>query len=79
VERLDAPVIVAQPEFEALACEVAAASGRSLAIVTSLGTSAVPLPTPRPSNPAVVLHTSGTTGVPSRCTAATIGWPAESS
>jgi acyl-CoA synthetase (AMP-forming)/AMP-acid ligase II len=64
VSRLDAPVIVAQPEFEALGRDVAEATGRSLAVVASLGTSPRSLPAPRPADPAVILHTSGTTGAP---------------
>jgi acyl-CoA synthetase (AMP-forming)/AMP-acid ligase II len=64
VDRLDAPVLVCQTEFEPLAAEVAAASGRKLAVLPPLPTSGRPLPTPRPSDPAVILHTSGTTGAP---------------
>src|SRR6266536_2935812 len=64
VERLDAPIIVAQPEFEALGRELADVSGRSLAVLGSLGTLPASLPAPRPSDPAVILHTSGTTGAP---------------
>jgi acyl-CoA synthetase (AMP-forming)/AMP-acid ligase II len=64
VERLDGPIIVAQPEFEALGREVAAASRRSLAVIGSLGKLPTSLPAARPSDPAVVLHTSGTTGSP---------------
>jgi acyl-CoA synthetase (AMP-forming)/AMP-acid ligase II len=64
VTRLHGPVLLAQPEFEALGREVAAASGRSLAVVGSLGKLPTSLPAPRPWDPAVVLHTSGTTGAP---------------
>jgi acyl-CoA synthetase (AMP-forming)/AMP-acid ligase II len=64
VAHLDAPVIVTQPKYEPLAREVANASGRSVAVVGTFGKLPVPLPTPRPFNVAVVLHTSGTAGAP---------------
>jgi acyl-CoA synthetase (AMP-forming)/AMP-acid ligase II len=64
VDGLDAPVIVAQPEFAELAGEVAAASGRKFVVVEPFDMSSQSLPSPRPSDPAVILHTSGTTGAP---------------
>jgi acyl-coenzyme A synthetase/AMP-(fatty) acid ligase len=64
VQRLDARVIVVQPAYESLGREVAAASGRDLAVTAAPHMLARPLPTPRPSSAAVVLHSSVSARLP---------------
>lgn len=65
VERLAADVILADPEFEPVAKEVAAATGRRVELVDDppCGGDALNL-RPHPDEPAFWLHTSGTTGLP---------------
>ena len=64
IERLAAPLLVAQPQFAEHAREVARAVGLEVAVVDGLPCSGRPLPVPAPHDTAVVLHTSGTTGSP---------------
>jgi long-chain acyl-CoA synthetase len=62
IGRLDAPCIVAQPQFAATAWEVARELGREVAVPARWPCPGEPLPVPAPHDTAVVLHTSGTTG-----------------
>ncbi len=64
VERLRSPILVAQPSFAVLARSVAAAAGCTVAIVSAVPAVTDLLPSPKPTDAALVLHTSGTTGLP---------------
>ena len=66
IQRLGAPVLVAQPSFADVAAEVASQAGCRVAVIEAVaGTLAPPmLPTPDPTDTALILHTSGTTGLP---------------
>ena len=63
VTGLDSPVVVAQPEFAELGRELTALTGRRLVVMPSLAPAHGHLAA-APDDIAVVLHTSGTTGVP---------------
>ncbi|MCH5675569.1 class I adenylate-forming enzyme family protein [Streptomyces gilvus] len=67
VRGLTSPVVVAQPEFSALGREVAHRTGRRPVPVPSFEPGERPL-SAGPQDTAVVLHTSGTTGVPKAVT-----------
>jgi acyl-CoA synthetase (AMP-forming)/AMP-acid ligase II len=64
VGRLHSRVLVTQPRFEVLARSVASAAGCRVEIVPPLPAVTDLLPPPEPTDPALVLHTSGTTGLP---------------
>jgi acyl-CoA synthetase (AMP-forming)/AMP-acid ligase II len=73
VERLAAPILVAQPAFADVAAAVAASLGLKVLTLDELPGPLLesgsllesgPLPVPGPTDTAVVLHTSGTTGQP---------------
>jgi acyl-CoA synthetase (AMP-forming)/AMP-acid ligase II len=65
VRGIGANVLVAEPEFAALGERVAAASGARLVVLTEFPVAAaVDLPAPGMEDIAVILHTSGTTGLP---------------
>ncbi|MGW3106310.1 class I adenylate-forming enzyme family protein [Streptomyces sp. NPDC001100] len=63
VEASGAQLLLAQPEFAELGEQVAKLSGRRSVVVPELRPSTRPL-TAEPDDLAVVLHTSGTTGLP---------------
>ncbi|WP_406443160.1 acyl--CoA ligase [Streptomyces sp. NBC_00631] len=63
VKQMPAQVVVAQPEFNDLAGQVARLSGRRVALVPELSSATRTL-VARPDELAAVLHTSGTTGLP---------------
>lgn len=63
VKATDTQVLLAQTEFARLGSEVAALSGRRLAVLPELRASGREL-TAEPDGLAAVLHTSGTTGLP---------------
>jgi len=63
VKATDSQVLLAQPEFAALGGQVAELSGRRVAVIPELRTTAREL-TAAPDELAAVLHTSGTTGLP---------------
>jgi len=65
VRGIDAKVLVAEPEYAALGERVAAASGARLAVLPGFPVAAaIDLPEPGMEDIAVILHTSGTTGLP---------------
>ncbi len=64
VERLAAPSLLTQAAFADTATAVARGLDRDVLTVGDWRGAAGPLPTPGPDDPAVVLHTSGTTGHP---------------
>ena len=64
VERLAAPSLLTQAAFADTATAVAHGLDRDVLTVGDWRGAAGPLPTPSPDDPAVVLHTSGTTGHP---------------
>ena len=64
VERLAAPSLLTQAAFADTATAVARGLGRDVLTVGDWRGAAGPLPAPSPDDPAVVLHTSGTTGHP---------------
>jgi len=65
VRGIDAKVLVAEPEYAALGERVAAASGARLAVLPGFPVAAaLDLPEPAMEDIAVILHTSGTTGLP---------------
>nr|BFE38940.1 fatty acid--CoA ligase family protein [Actinomadura rugatobispora] len=63
VAGLDAPVVLAQPEYAELGREVAERTGRRLVPLPPFEPGERPLAA-RPEDIAIVLHTSGTTGAP---------------
>jgi acyl-CoA synthetase (AMP-forming)/AMP-acid ligase II len=65
VERLAAPVVVAGAEVTELAAAVAGRLGRRLAVMPAFDRSGLPLQlSARPDAAALLLHTSGTSGLP---------------
>jgi acyl-CoA synthetase (AMP-forming)/AMP-acid ligase II len=67
LERLAAPCLVTQPPFADIAAAVAPGLGVEVLVLGELPCRALgsePLPVPGPDDTAVVLHTSGTTGLP---------------
>jgi acyl-CoA synthetase (AMP-forming)/AMP-acid ligase II len=65
VREIGTDVLVAQPEFAALAERVADAAGARLAVLPRFAVSAeIDLPVPGMEDTATILHTSGTTGLP---------------
>ena len=67
VREIGTAVLVAQPEFTALAERVADAAGARLAVLPRFTVSAeIDLPVPGMEDAATILHTSGTTGLPGR-------------
>ena len=67
IDGLDAPLLVAEPEFAEQARAAAERAGRRLLILPSLDPGGRRLlPEARPDAIAAILHTSGTTGAPKR-------------
>jgi acyl-CoA synthetase (AMP-forming)/AMP-acid ligase II len=65
VRGIGAKVLVAEPEYAELGRRIAAASGARLVVLPEFPvTAAVDLPEPKMEDTAVILHTSGTTGLP---------------
>jgi acyl-CoA synthetase (AMP-forming)/AMP-acid ligase II len=65
VARLDATVLVAEPEFAELAGAVATRTGIRIELIPTIPPSSRPLDLdPPPDTVAAILHTSGTSGVP---------------
>jgi acyl-CoA synthetase (AMP-forming)/AMP-acid ligase II len=65
VRGIGAKVLVAEPEYAELGRRIAAASGARLVVLPEFPVAAaVDLPEPKMEDTAVILHTSGTTGLP---------------
>ena len=65
VNRLDSPLVVAEPDFAELAAAVAARHGPQVELLPTIAASARRLDLdPSPNAVAAILHTSGTSGVP---------------
>jgi acyl-CoA synthetase (AMP-forming)/AMP-acid ligase II len=64
VRTISSPIIVAQPDTVEIAHAVAAEADRSVVVLERHGGYDARLPTPSGSDTAMILHTSGTTGVP---------------
>ena len=64
VRGIGASVLVAAPEFAALGEQVAAATGTRLAVLPGFAPVEIDLPAPKMDDTAIILHTSGTTGLP---------------
>jgi acyl-CoA synthetase (AMP-forming)/AMP-acid ligase II len=66
VAGLDAPVLIAEPEYAELAAAVADRAGGKFAVLPALapGGGTTLVPETRPDAIAAILHTSGTTGAP---------------
>ena len=66
IDGLDAPVLIAEPEYAEQAAAAAGRAGRKFAVVPALepGGPRKLVPEARPDAIAAILHTSGTTGAP---------------
>ena len=65
VARLNAPILVAEPDFADLAMAVAARTGRRVELLPDIPASARPLDLDVPADAVTaILHTSGTSGLP---------------
>lgn len=65
VRGIGATLVVAEPEYAGLGERVAAASGARLAVLPNFqAADAIDLPVPQMEDIAIILHTSGTTGLP---------------